>query len=69
MRTDAIIDVLNRYYEESPESGIYHLVYQKSLTTKQKLDLLHQRYPGEVFLAPVDALNDIGRLENLRIGF
>ena len=69
LRTEAIIEVINGYYQESPEAGIYHLVYQKSLTTQQKLDLLHQKYPGEVFLSPMDALDNIGRLENLKLGF
>lgn len=69
IRTEAIIDVIDGWYEESPEAGIYHLVYQKSLTSQQKLDMLHQIYPGEVFITPEDALNDIGRLEGLQSPF
>lgn len=69
LRTEAIIDVINGYYQDSPEAGIYHLVYQKSLTTQQKLDLLHQKYPGEVFISPMEALDELGRLENLKLGY
>ena len=69
LRTDAIVNVLQGYYAESPESGIYHLVFQKSLSTRQKLDLLHDIYPGEVFITPMDALDQIGRLEGLSSAF
>jgi len=68
MRTDAIVNVLQTYYKESPEAGIYHLVYQQSLSNDQKLELLHEIYPNELFISPMQALDEIGRLENLQSG-
>jgi len=65
MRTSAIVDVIQGWYEASPEAGIYHLVYQKSLSNQEKLNILHEIYPNEVFLSPMEALDEIGRLEGL----
>lgn len=66
IRTEAVLDVIKTYYERSPESGVYHLIYQQNLTKQQKLEILHQMYPNESFAEPVDALNNLGRLENLK---
>lgn len=66
MRTEAITDVIRGWYDEDPKSGIYHLVYQENLSKQQKLNLLHEIYPGEVFISPNEALDNIGRLEGLR---
>lgn len=66
MKTVAILDVIHGWYTESPEAGIYHLVYQKHLTDDQKLELLQTIYPGESFDTPMAALDDIGRLEGLQ---
>lgn len=69
IRDAAIKEAIQTYYKESPASGIYHLVYQKNLTTQKKLNLLHEIYPNEHFLTPNQALDDIGRLEGLTSGF
>lgn len=69
LRIRTIAGVMRDWYKESPEAGIYRLVYQKSLTVQQKLDLLHEAYPGEVFQSPVEALDEIGRLEGLQSVF
>ena len=69
MKTVAILDVLHGWYTESPEAGIYHLVYQKHLTDEQKIELLQYIYPGEHFETPMSALDNIGRLEGLTPAF
>jgi len=69
IRDEAIEEAIQTYYKESPASGIYHLVYQKNLTTQKKLQLLHEIYPNEHFLTPNQALDEIGRLEGLTSGF
>ena len=69
LRVAAITEAIQSYYKESPESGIYHLVYQKNLTTQKKLELLHEIYPNEHFISPNQALDEIGRLEGLSRGY
>ena len=69
IRDTAIEEAIQSYYNESPASGIYHLVYQKNLTVQKKLKLLHEIYPNEHFLTPHQALDEIGRLEGLAAAY
>ena len=66
IRDQAIEEVLQSYYSQAPEVGIYHLVYQKNLTVEKKLKLLGEIYPDEFFLSPNQALDDIRRLEGIK---
>ncbi len=66
MRTKASIDVVRSYYNDDVAAGIYHLVYQKNISTQIKLNILHELYPNEVFITPREVLDELGRLEGLR---
>lgn len=65
-RTNAAIDIVHARYKRSPAVGLYHLVFQKNISEQKKLEILHEIYPNEVFLSPSQALDEFGRLENVR---
>ncbi len=69
LQFNAISYLIRYWYKESPEAGIFRLVFQQSLTTQQKLSLLHEVYPDEVFISPLDAFNNLERLEGLESVF
>ena len=66
IRTTAINDVVNEFYDADPRTGLHYLVYQKSLSEKQKLGFLHQVYPERVFISSQAAYLELSRDGSLK---
>ena len=62
LRAKAAADLVNNWLDNDLGFGVQKLVYQDSISTQEKLSLLHQRFPDEYFRTPEEALERLDEL-------